>query len=381
MKHLATIFLATILVACSAFADGFGVTPAYVQNVLTNGSSTFTGNLNGNAATATLASNFNGSISLSQVTNITVLTNGLASINYVQTYSDTNGAAWSAYVNSTNWVGSEGYYIPYISGASGPTPLLSSTPFVSYGGSSANIGIGVSHLTSQFTNYIYSYYNGVGIYNDQGQPTNLTVYQINGNLNGNASTATLATNLQGTIPASQVVGALTNNQSGLNLSGSFTGDGSGLTNIPATAIGGETIGFTNSSGAYVLLSTNGSFTAADRFGDIVNFNGNLVSLQDSIGQIIALDPINGGITNQDYFGDQLILAPGGQSGIQLNSAGPFSINYGSTSISGTGNYLLLTGLLALQNQITNAVPVNQSTPVIWVQTYVNGQVYYQPLYQ
>ena len=70
-------------------------------------------------------------------------------------------------------------------------------------------------------------------------PTNssavITASKFNGPLNGNASTATLATNLQGTIPASQVVGALTNNQSGLNLSGSFTGNGYGLTNLTLTS--------------------------------------------------------------------------------------------------------------------------------------------------
>jgi len=66
-----------------------------------------------------------------------------------------------------------------------------------------------------------------------------------GRMNGNATTATTATNLAGNILASQVMGALTNNQTGLNLSGTFTGNGSGLTNTANTAQIGQLFSWTN----------------------------------------------------------------------------------------------------------------------------------------
>ena len=68
-----------------------------------------------------------------------------------------------------------------------------------------------------------------------------------------AITAQNAQNLLGKLPVSQIDGLpviiLTNTQGGLTLAGAFTGDGSGLTNVPLAGVIGKTLTVTNSRGS------------------------------------------------------------------------------------------------------------------------------------
>lgn len=70
-----------------------------------------------------------------------------------------------------------------------------------------------------------------------------------------------AANLTGTLPLSQLpVGVVTNNGTGLNLSGTFTGNGSGLSNLNATTLGGiDSGGFWKTNGNAGANPTNGAF--------------------------------------------------------------------------------------------------------------------------
>ena len=85
--------------------------------------------------------------------------------------------------------------------------------------------------------------NGVvttGTYADPGWITSLAGSKISGNISGNAAniTGTLpVAQLSGTIPLAQLPSAvLTNNSSGVTLSGAFSGNGAGLTNITAALL-------------------------------------------------------------------------------------------------------------------------------------------------
>jgi hypothetical protein len=70
-----------------------------------------------------------------------------------------------------------------------------------------------------------------------------------------------AANLTGTLPLSQLpAGVVTNNSSGLNLTGIFTGNGAGLSNVNAATLGGLTsAGFWRTNGNVGANPTNGAF--------------------------------------------------------------------------------------------------------------------------
>jgi hypothetical protein len=90
-----------------------------------------------------------------------------------------------------------------------------------------------------------------------------------------AFAAVNASTLLGNLPASQVQGTLspaqlppgilTNNQAGVSLSGSFAGDGSGLTNVSATTIGGV-----GSNGFWQVAGNTGTTVGANFIGTTDN---------------------------------------------------------------------------------------------------------------
>jgi photosystem II stability/assembly factor-like uncharacterized protein len=90
--------------------------------------------------------------------------------------------------------------------------------------------------------------------------------------------ATTSGNLSGTLPLAQLPAAVvTNGASGLNLTGSFIGDGGGLTNVPAYW---QTVSGTSqtASANYAYLLTNNSLStvtlpASPNVGDIVTVSG------------------------------------------------------------------------------------------------------------
>jgi hypothetical protein len=102
-----------------------------------------------------------------------------------------------------------------------------------------------------------------------------------------------AANITGTLTAVQLPQDLiTNNQTGLTLAGTFSGDGSGLTNIPVGAVGGVPIAFTVKSDQTV--GVGGSFVGlgnqSNAFDDTalpVPFDGFFSTVAFSIGQNIA----------------------------------------------------------------------------------------------
>ncbi len=70
-----------------------------------------------------------------------------------------------------------------------------------------------------------------------------------------------AANLTGTLPLSQLpLGIVTNNGTGLNLSGTFSGNGAGLSNVDATTLGGlSSASFWKTNGNAGANPTNGAF--------------------------------------------------------------------------------------------------------------------------
>jgi hypothetical protein len=109
--------------------------------------------------------------------------------------------------------------------------------------------------------------------------------------------AITAANLSGTIPLSQLPGSIiTNNASGVNVAGTFAGNGSGLTNVPG-AVPWQVVSGTNqtaSANAAYLLTNNSPDTltlpSSANVGDIVRVSGvgtNGWNVQPGAGQTLA----------------------------------------------------------------------------------------------
>ncbi len=190
--------------------------------LLTNGASgvtlggTWTGNLNGNATTATTAST---ALQASSVVPGIVLANefitnsilagngaGLTNLTYANltgapVIPATNGFVTAAVTNglaTTNFVISQGY----LTSANGGKASVAT-----------NVVAGISITNALITNSVFAG-NGAGL-------TNVRVS---------------AGNILGVLPVAQLpVGVLTNGASGVTLGGGFTGDGGGLTNVSVSA--------------------------------------------------------------------------------------------------------------------------------------------------
>jgi len=118
--------------------------------------------------------------------------------------------------------------------------------------------------------------------------------------------ANTASNLLGTLPAAQLSGTVafaqlpatvvTNGATGVNVSGTFSGDGSGLVNVPGTVVW-QTVASTNltdASNEYYLLTNKALVTlnlsASPNVGDVVTVSGagaNGFLVMPSAGQTIA----------------------------------------------------------------------------------------------
>jgi hypothetical protein len=102
------------------------------------------------------------------------------------------------------------------------------------------------------------------------QQVTATPYAIQAANAGVAATANsvAAVNITGTVLPSQLpLNLLTNNQTGVTLNGTFSGDGSGVTNLDAGAVLSGTLGDARLSGNVALLNANNSFTGINNLGD------------------------------------------------------------------------------------------------------------------
>ena len=115
--------------------------------------------------------------------------------------------------------------------------------------------------------------------------------------------ATTASNLSGILPAAQLPpGVVTNNETGVTVSGTFTGNGGGLTNVPADW---QTVSGTSQTAAanYAYLLTNNMLStvtlpASPNVGDIVTVSGsgsNGWQVVPNGGQTIAGHSIPAGV--------------------------------------------------------------------------------------
>ncbi len=114
--------------------------------------------------------------------------------------------------------------------------------------------------------------------------------------------------LLGTLPASQLpAGVVTNNQSGVNLSGSFAGNGGGLTNLNATTLGGS-----SSNGFWSITGNAGTTPGANFIG--TSDNQNLVIKGHFVG-IGRTNPL----TANEFFGVNALSGTGNYGGMYVNS--------------------------------------------------------------
>lgn len=140
------------------------------------------------------------------------------------------------------------------------------------------------------------------------QPVTSTPYAITAkNLTGTLPTSQLI----GTIPLSQLQGAvLTNNQSAVTLTGSFSGNGAGLGSLNASSVTSGTLADNFLSQNVALLNRNQTFSGAAQFTNTANsFTGNGAGLTNIIGisngviSVQMLQPAVAGRLGPPTFGD------------------------------------------------------------------------------
>ena len=121
-----------------------------------------------------------------------------------------------------------------------------------------------------------------------------------------AMMAATASNLLGTLPASQLTGtipmtqlssaAVTNTETGVTLNGTFSGNGGGLTNIPAAGIQPYVLPLSiasvpNMAANVNLVVTNNSFTFGNPTGVTPGaFNYDTILVSNTAGSVIILTP-------------------------------------------------------------------------------------------
>jgi trimeric autotransporter adhesin len=162
------------------------------------------------------------------------------------------------------------YAVPTLGTQQGPT-LTNSATLVSNGLFTVTLDFGNQFPGANRWLEIGVRTNGVGSFTMlvPRQPLTPTPYAVYSANAGSATTATtagsagsvLAANISGTLTPSQLpVGVITNGASGVNLSGTFTGNGAGVTNVNATSLGGiSSSGFWNTNGNAGANPANGAF--------------------------------------------------------------------------------------------------------------------------
>jgi hypothetical protein len=102
----------------------------------------------------------------------------------------------------------------------------------------------------------------------QVTPTPYAIYSANAGTATSAS-AVAAANVSGTLGLGQFPPAvLTNNEAGVHLSGTFSGNGNGLTNLNASQLTGGTVPDAQLSANVALLNGNQSFTGSNSFSGL-----------------------------------------------------------------------------------------------------------------
>ena len=185
-------------------------------------------------------SSTNGLISATDAINkIQASTNNLGSAAFVSVFSlDTNGAALWAYRTSTNWVSAQNYLTK----------------------SQAADGLFVFNLGS-----------GYGLpFSGLSDGTNAVTNLVNAALQPYTNQVTTASIV--------AAGGVTNNQTGVTLGGSFTGNAAGLTNVPAGSVSGivASANYAQSSASSQSLTAGGGGPGAPYSIALVNGTGNYV---------------------------------------------------------------------------------------------------------
>jgi hypothetical protein len=139
--------------------------------------------------------------------------------------------------------------------------------------------------------------------------------------------ATTAGNVSGAIALAQLPAAvLTNNESGVSVSGTFSGDGGGLTNLNVSAAQLTSIGNTNSGAVnnfFVGLSGNSTTTGTDNTA-----NGGRAFTSDTSG---SFNTANGSSAMQDNTSG-LGNTANGYSSLLANSGGSFNTADGAVAL-------------------------------------------------
>jgi photosystem II stability/assembly factor-like uncharacterized protein len=135
------------------------------------------------------------------------------------------------------------------------------------------------------------------------QPITPTPYAIMANSASNLLGTLPATQLNGTIPLAQLsASVLTNNASGVNLNGTFSGNGAGLTGVPGTFTWQDVTGTSQQAASNIGYLANNAgqvsitLPASPNVGDIVRVSGNGVGswrVTQNAGQSILAGNIIG----------------------------------------------------------------------------------------
>ena len=193
-----------------------------------------------------------------------------------------------------------------------------------------------------------------------------TPYAIFANTASNVSGTVSAGQLSGTVPLAQLPGAvLTNNETSVNLSGTFTGNGGGLTNLAGWQLAGNTgtangnfLGTTDNQpleirvggGRAGLISpSNGSPNIV--FGPAQNGISNttagasiLGGINNTIGTNSSYSVIGGGQQNSILNNaDHSVLGGGYKNSIQTNASDSYLGGGSQNSIFSTASYSFLGG--------------------------------------
>jgi FG-GAP-like repeat len=178
---------------------------------------------------------------------------------------------------------------------------------------------------------------------DGGGLSNLNATHLTGSVPAASLTSVPAASLTGTVPLAQLPAAVvTNNETGVTLGGTFSGNGGGLTNLNAGNISSGTVGLAQLPTA--VLVTNGA-SGVNISGTFSGDGSGLTGTGDNLGNHTATENIvlNGHWLSGDGSSNGVFVTASGNVGIGANAPSEALEVLGNAQISAANPQLILFG--------------------------------------